>query len=917
MPAFLIPHIEPRSLQSGQLALFGYRLTYLPDFLADHTLLGEKPSERIEEFLERWTQFVGWLWKWRGSAFALRFASDPLRGEIRIAFVGRILGSTDQGKQVANDLARLLTTFGFTFEPLQQGELHHVLKPFDKPALIEVWQHEENQTFPLMPRQGSEPARGHVIHPYVAPNGSMLSPFETLLRQEAPAVASLYLQPDELASHERLALETAAARAESSKEHTLWGDYLANEDARGIRVADPQMALAARLLTAILQRLVEPFIFLAQVASPDPTTAVTVARAFARAFTHEQSPSRRNSAEALPSSADVVTPADSGAYQAARSTFENLFFQPWESPESKTILRKPGMERLRYLNDARGASVAWRFPINVRGGIPGIAVRQPPPDFEPGPRPTEVAADELLIGHLRRGGLAAAKYNDFTRHALITGFTGSGKTNTVLYLLDQLWCKYGIPFLVIEAAKKEYRTLSKVKGFDDLLIFTLGDETTSPFRFNPFELLPGVRLETHLGRLQACFDAALPQFGILPSIITETLEQIYSAKGWNLNDRYQPSAETPPSRRLFPTMRDMLATVIRVAESRGYSGEMRDNIRAASAGRIRSLVIGSRGRMLGSQRSLPADIIFKRPVILELNDLNEDDKALTMMFLLMWLREYREQHIDRKLQHVTVVEEAHNVVSNVQSVGNTEVAADTKARAVTAFANMLAEVRAYGEGIIISDQSPEKLAPDAMRNTNLQIAHQLRDRRDREAIARAMIMDNEQQEYLGKLRVGEAAFFSTGMEKATFISVPDYKDQVGFDFPPNDSDVKRHMQAFQNQHFSGSLPFDGCRFCGSRCQYRETIEPQTFHKQFHEQFLAALKRFDQQPESEQWPSHWREIARVCLDAAQRARQSHQLDAAYCYLVHEVDFPFTEHMRREFQRAAEKLMGGQLTDDSEE
>jgi hypothetical protein len=455
-----------------------------------------------------------------------------------------------------------------------------------------------------------------------------------------------------------------------------------------------------------------------------------------------------------------------------------------------------------------------------------------------------------------------------------------------------------IPFLVIEAAKKEYRALLRVKGFEDLLIFTLGDETTSPFRQNPFELLPGIRVEAHIGRLQACFDAALPQFGILPSIVAEALEEIYKKKGWNLTDR----ASSTNKDKLFPTLKEMFTEVIRVSERRGYAGETFQNIRAAAAGRIGSLLRGSRGRMFGGQRSIPSDLIFNRPVILELNDLNEDDKALTMMFLLMWLREYRELHQNRSLQHVTVIEEAHNVVSNVQSVGNSEVAADTKAKAVAAFSNMLSEVRAYGEGIVISDQSPEKLAPDAIRNTNLQIAHQLRDRKDREAIARAMIMDDEQQEYIGKLRVGEAALFRTGIEKATFLKVPEFKDTAGFDILPSDQDLKNHMVKFNQQYLTAYLPFDGCKFCGSVCNFQEAIEPLVLDKELHEQFFLTLKLFDQQPEPEYWPSHWQKITSVCIDAATQAGLTGILDAAYCYLTHEIDFPFTEHMRIEFQKA---------------
>jgi len=869
--------------------IIGYRIPYLPDFLADHTLLGERPSERIDEFLDRWVQFVGWLWKWRNSAFSLRLLSDPQAGLVQIVLLARLstypgeARNLTTGAEIAADLGRLMTTFGLPFQRLYQPELASCLVPFPNYALVEVRQHEENMAFPLLGKSG------YVVFPYSGPAGSMLSPFETMLRQAAPSVVSLYLEPTDLNPGERVLLEEAAAKAETFKEHQLTGDYLPIE-MNTMRIADPQVALAARIYTDFLKRLTEPFIVVAQMASPDPVTAASVARAFARAFIHDQS-HEKGIGEPLPTATDVVA-ADAGAYPLARRAFEQLVYTPWGPSVAQN---SPGMQRLRFLSDARGAAVAWRLPINVRGGVPGVEVRQPAPDFDPGPRPSKLASQEVQLGTLRRGGIIAASLSDFTRHCLVTGFTGSGKTNTVLYLLDQLWREQHIPFLVIEAAKKEYRSLVGQPGFTDLLVFTLGDETSAPFRLNPFEILPGVRLEAHLGRLQACFDAALPQFGILPSIVAEAMEQIYHQKGWKLTDRGAVQDE-----RHFPTLGDMFRAVIRVAEQRGYAGETYHNIRAAAAGRIGSLLRGSRGRMFGAQRSLPAELIFSRPVVLELNDLNEDDKAMTMMFLLMWLREYRELNPANRLQHVTVVEEAHNVVSNVQSVGNVEVAADTRAKAVAAFANMLAEVRAYGEGIVISDQSPEKLAPDAMRNTNIQIAHQLRDQRDREAIARAMIMDTEQQNYLGKLRPGEAALFRSGMEKATFISVPNFKDTREKWQVPSDIEIHNYMLLIQEKYVTAMLPFDGCRFCSSRCRYRETIEPHTFDQELHELLLRALARFEGQPEPEYWPAHWVEVARVCGEAGRLAGHSGMLDAAYCYLAHGIDFPFTERMRSSFE-----------------
>lgn len=896
-PQFL-PHVEPVETGDAPAFLFGWKLPHLPDFLADHTLLGESPSDRIAEFLDRWIQFVGWLWKWRGTAFALRFAADPLAGEIDVTVLGRLSepdGAVEPLVDRANDLWRLLATFGLTAEALQAEELSRARWPFENPAVAEVHQHEEMLTFPLLQSQ-----QGYVVHPYRWPAGSLLAPFETLLRQSAPVIVSSYLEPTELTDVERNALERAAAKAETMKEHEVVGDYLTDK-VRGVRFADPQMALAARLYADLLKRVSEPFLIVTQIASQDATSALTVARAFARAFSHEQDLAKSGPGEHLPSSADVQFAADPRSLLEAHRAFRDLVYRPWGPSLASN---SPGLERLRLLNDAAGAAVAWRLPLSVRGGIPGIPVRQPAPDFEPGPRPSKVADDELMLGTLRRGGVASIKVIDLTRHVLVTGFTGSGKTNTTKLLLHQLWRTHGIPFLVIEAAKKEYRQLVRSAGLEDLLIFTLGDESSSPFRLNPFELVPGVRVEAHIARLQACFEAALPQFGILPSIVSEALDEIYASRGWKLTDR--ASAQDS---RLFPTMRDMYTSVVRTAERRGYSGETRDNIRAAAAGRIGNLLRGSKGRMFGAQRSIPASVLLEQPVVLEMNDLNEDDKALTMMFLLMLLREYRELHAARTLKHVTIIEEAHNVVANVQSVSNPEVAADTRAKAVAAFANMLAEMRSYGEGIIITDQSPEKLAPEAMRNTNLQIAHQLRDQRDRDAVARAMIMDSEQQDYLGKLRVGEAALFVTGLEKATFITVPEFEGGSTASVSEEEIDVTSHMARFRVEHLASYVPFDGCRFCGSPCTYREDIEPWTLDKELHEEFRRALLRFDEQPEPDNWPSHWRAVFEACRSAAERAGRPDELDAAYCYLAHEIDFPFTEHMRRQFEQAADASMKG--------
>ena len=883
-----------------QYEFFGFSLPYLPDFLADHVLVGNTDVDKVQEILNRFAQFIISLRKWENCAFSLRYIAHPSRGAIDVYLICRLINEHKTqllAQSILGELESTLRAFNLPSESLNRSDLRKVLMPLNSdPEIIEIRQHEEINHFWNM--QGDV----YVIHPFWKATGAWLLPFETMLRQSAEVALSVFLEPTSLTDDEKLGSSHAAQVAQTLSDQEI----KTYSDATFRRRRDPQADFVASIYTAFGKQLVDPFILSIQVASSDLSAAQVVARAVGASITMSADILSSDMArDILPTGFDLRHPNSAQEKNAAKNLFGFMKFEPW-GIELAISNDKTDKQRFVFLTGNKGAASAFRFPISVRGGVPGISVRQTAPDFEPGPRPLEVGEDELHLGNFRRGGIATIKLKDLTRHALITGFTGSGKTNTVLNILDQLWSIrkmegfIPVPFLVIEAAKKEYRGLLEQPGFEDLLIFTLGDETVSPFRLNPFELLPGVRLEAHLGQLQNCFDAALPQFGILPSIIAESIEMIYRDKGWELTDICNDSVGLD-----FPTLNEMYQKVIQVSESRGYGGEIAQNIRAAVSGRIGSLLRGSKGKMFDCQRSLPLEILLHRPVILELNDLNQQDKSLTMMFLLMMLREYREQHKSANLQHVTVVEEAHNVLENVHSVGASEIAADTRAKAVEAFATMLAEARAYGEGIIISDQSPEKLSPDAVRNTNLQIAHQLRHRADREAIAAAMIMDEAQKEYLGKLGVGAAAVFVTGYDRATFIQIPNYKEENGFSEPENDR-VKEHMAEFRQQHIRAFLSKDGCRFCLSQCKYKDIVLLTLKKNPFLVEFEDAQKRFGTHKDPDQQPENWLKIASACIKFEDLANQSGVLDVGWCYLTHRINFPFTKYMRCEFEKAHAQL-----------
>ncbi|MGC9398132.1 MAG: helicase HerA domain-containing protein [Anaerolineae bacterium] len=862
---------------AGAQTLFGYEFEHLPDWLSLPHIMGNAEEEKLTAVLRQWQQFVAQLWKWKGAAFALRFLSHPETHSVTMALLVRVRHH-HIAQALSQELKEQLQAQHLTPIPITDGErLAHWRRPVPlTTCLLEVRQQEA-----VVPVKFGD---AYVVYPFPPATGDFRMVWETLAHTTAPTLLSLYLEPVTLTPNERTILAQAASTAQTLADFQYSGEYYQGH------WIDPQAGLVGTAYQELLRRLGQPFLAVAHLAAAHPPAAWGVARAVEGAVTASAT-SQAKSPE-VPAHCDIVQALNPQAQHTLRHSIADLTLGGWEFNQAS-----PGKERLRYLTDAAGATALFRFPVVRPGEATGVTVKQVAPGGAQGPAYAQPAPDELSLGTYLNGGKATIHRQALNRHGLIVGFTGSGKTNTCLYLLQQLWQGHQIPFLVIEPAKTEYRGLMKMRGYEELLVFTLGDEATSPFRLNPFELLPGIRVEAHISALKTCFNAALPQFGILPSIIEESLGQIYEEKDWYLTERAGEDEQ-----RLFPTMQDMYRTVIRVAEQRGYAGEVHDNIRAAVGGRLGSLLAGSKGLMFNCQRSIPLEMLLQRPTILELDALSDQDKALTMMFLLTQLREYcKVNRPDSRLRHVTLIEEAHRILAETPSLAGSEVTADTKAEAVRFFSGALAEIRAYGEGFLIAEQSPGKLAADAIRNTNLKLSHMLMDAQDREVIAGSMMMDEEQKRFLGKLPVGQAAIFMTGYEKATFVRVPLAKKD-GYVERLSDVAVGERMQRFRLRHRSVYLPFDGCRFCGHPCQFRGRMASVTRETPLHAEFQEALLAFDERADPAHEAENWRNIVRVCARAARRAGYGGHIDGAYCYFVHEIDFPFTRHMRDKFTAA---------------
>lgn len=418
------------------------------------------------------------------------------------------------------------------------------------------------------------------------------------------------------------------------------------------------------------------------------------------------------------------------------------------------------------------------------------------------------------------------KLDQLTQHTLIVGTTGSGKTQTTLNVIHDLWENYKIPFLVIESAKREYRGLIGVERLWDstpLRVYTVGDETVSPIRINPFELLPHVRVEDHVRFLTSCFQAALPSdIGSLPSILERAIRKTYYNKGW-----YYNCIRTMQHPATFPTMQDFVEEVeTLIDEEYSKNSRVRDDILSVLSVRLRPFIDGSKGYLLNTEHSSPEiGLLFENPVILEMDSLHASDKALVSLFLLTFLREYCRTQIDAQktvhgLRHVTLVEEAHNLLAQVGSA-TSETASNARYEAVVAFCNLLAEIRSYGEGIIIVDQRPSKLASDALANTNIKIVHRLVEKVDRDVIWNSVVVIDDDASQIAKLRSGECKIFHMGTEYLVKKKIPLYSGEsgigAGYVSTLSDADLKQYLT------MKGILqvPYadKGCLQCGSVCKY--------------------------------------------------------------------------------------------------
>lgn len=391
-----------------------------------------------------------------------------------------------------------------------------------------------------------------------------------------------------------------------------------------------------------------------------------------------------------------------------------------------------------------------------------------------------ISADTIQLGKVFSMGRAiesskvSLDVDSLAMHTFIVGATGSGKSNTIYTLLDRLTStrRDALTFMVIEPAKGEYKRVFGHKRSRKVSVFGTNPDYTKLLKINPFKFPNGVHVLEHIDRLVEIFNVCWPMYAAMPAVLKDAVLASYSACGWDLTTSTNSVAEN-----LYPTFQDLLEQLILVINESGYSEEVKSNYVGSLTTRVRSLTNGLNGQIF-SFTEIDNKILFDTNVIVDLSRVgSQETKALIMGVLVMRLSEHRMSgaaESNSKLRHVTVLEEAHNILGAAQQDNRAE-GANIAGKSVEMLANAIAEMRSYGEGFIIADQSPGTVDISAIRNTNTKIIMRLPEENDRRVSGKAAALKDIQIDEIARLPKGVAVVYQNDWIEPILCKVDKYE----------------------------------------------------------------------------------------------------------------------------------------------
>ena len=304
-------------------------------------------------------------------------------------------------------------------------------------------------------------------------------------------------------------------------------------------------------------------------------------------------------------------------------------------------------------------------------------------------------------------------------------------------------------------------------------------------RIDPFSFPDDVHVLEHIDRLVEIFNVCWPMYAAMPAVLKSAVERSYLDCGWDLM-----SSVNKYDDHLYPCFADVVRNIKEIIDTSEYDKENKGAYKGSLLTRLQSLSTGING-LIFSADELTGKQLFDSNVIIDLSRVGATEtKSLIMGMLVLKLQEYRISEgsaMNSTLRHITVLEEAHNILRRTSIEQPTE-SSNIMGKSVEMIANAIAEMRTYGEGFIIADQAPGLMDMSVIRNTNTKIIMRLPDRGDRELVGKAANLNDDQIDELAKLPCGVAAVYQNEWIQPVLCKVKEYKHCNGsFSFEPNDN----------------------------------------------------------------------------------------------------------------------------------
>lgn len=362
--------------------------------------------------------------------------------------------------------------------------------------------------------------------------------------------------------------------------------------------------------------------------------------------------------------------------------------------------------------------------------------------------------------------------NSLAMHTFITGSTGSGKSNTVYEIVRQL-DNFNINYLIIEPAKGEYKNI--FGHLPDVHVYGTNPQYTELLRINPFKFPKNIHILEHIDRLVEIFNVCWPMYAAMPAVLKSAVEQSYVDCGWNLVRSTNKYGEN-----LYPAFVDVAKNIKNIIDSSEYDNENKGAYKGALLTRLQSLTNGIYG-MIFTCDDIDDVKLFDKKVIVDLSRVGSSEtKSLIMGILVLKLQEHRMANatdMNEKLKHITILEEAHNLLKRTSTEQLSE-GGNLRGKSVEMLTNAIAEMRTYGEGFIIADQAPGLLDLAVIRNTNTKIIMRLPDYSDRELVGRSANLNDNQVDEISKLPCGVAAVYQNDWVQPVLCKVTKFNRKI-------------------------------------------------------------------------------------------------------------------------------------------